>query len=443
MPMLVRTIPPLTFCITGFSWLVLASIPGMATLVGLIHGTPLPSWIGAFHVHAVLVGGVTQIILGGFLLLIPPPSSANRKEADSHPLTFWMMNGGLIGMLVGFWLHRYVVVAVAGFAAIAAFLSVIYTVWLRASRTWKFSIKDSWYYALSIFCLVGGSVCGEIMAFGFIPESYGYVRLAHIHLLVLGFMVLTIIGMVHHLLPMIWNRQRLSPKLAQIGTILIPIGVAFLIGGFLNSSVRIELAAGAILFMGGILWTGSLFRTWLSSAHSGSAASDHLFVSAFFLIFTIILGGLIGANCLSDPPVLPYGKLHLMAYTHMTFVGFIMNAIMGICSYFIPLTVAADRIPNTKKRGPYLDQLNTIMNRWSTLQIAALSLGTMGLGLLAALAWNVPLTSIYIHLATWTSLILLMTGLVLFSVKLTSIITKKPDQLRTGQISTDELKLTA
>ena len=442
MPMFVRTIPPFTFCITGFSWLVLASIPGMATLVGLIHGTPLPSWIGAFHVHAVLVGGVTQIILGGFLLLIPPPSSANRNEADSHPLTFWMMNGGLIGMLVGFWLHRYVVVTVAGFAAIAAFLSVIYTVWLRASRTWKLSIKDSWYYALSIFCLVGGSVCGEIMALGFIPESYGYVRLAHIHLLVLGFVVLTIIGMVHHLLPTVWNRPRLSPNLSQIGTILIPIGVAVLIGGFLNSSVRIELIAGAILFMGVILWTGSLFRTWLSSAHNGSAASDHLFVSAFFLIFTIILGGFIGANRLSDSPVLPYGKLHLVAYTHMTFVGFIMNAIMGICSYFIPLTVAADRIPNTKKRGPYLDQLNTIMNRWSTLQIAALSLGTMGLGLLAALAWNVPLTSIYIHIATWTSLVLLMTGLVLFSVKLTSIIAKKPDQLRTGQAS-EELKLTA
>ena len=440
--MFVRTIPPLTFCITGFSWLVLASIPGMATLVGLIHGTPLPSWIGAFHVHAVLVGGVTQIILGGFLLFIPPPSSANRKEADSHPLTFWMMNGGLIGMLVGFWLHRYVVVAVAGFAAIAAFLSVIYTVWLRASRTWKLSIKDSWYYALSIFCLVGGSVCGEIMALGFIPESYGYVRLAHIHLLVLGFVVLTIIGIVHHLLPTVWNRPRLNPTLTQIGTILIPIGVAVLIGGFLNSSVRIELIAGAILFMGVILWTGSLFRTWLSSAHNGSAASDHLFVSAFFLIFTIILGGFIGANRLSDPPVLPYGRLHLVAYTHMTFVGFIMNAIMGICSYFIPLTVAADRIPNTKKRGPYLDQLNTIMNRWSTLQIAALSLGTMGLGLLAALAWNVPLTSIYIHIATWTSLVLLMTGLVLFSVKLTSIIAKKPDQLRTGQAS-EELKLTA
>lgn len=443
MPMFVRTIPPLAFCITGFSWLVLASILGMATLVGLVHGTPLPAWVRSLHVHAVLVGGVVQVILGGFLLLIPPPSSTNRNQTDSHPLTFWAMNGGLVGMLVGFWLHHYVVVSVAGFVVIAAFLSVIYTVWMRASRTSQFSIKDSWYYALSLFCLVGGSVCGEIMALGFLPESYGYVRLAHIHLVVLGFMVLAVIGMVPHLLPTAWNRRLVSPKLAQIGIIATPIGIAVLIGGFLNSSVPIELAAGAILFIGGILWTGSLFRTWLSSAHTSSAASDHLFVSVFFLIFTIILGGLIGANRLSDPLVLPYGKLHLIAYTHMTFVGFIMNAIMGACSYFIPITIAAGRIPNTKRRGPYLDQLNTIMNRWSIVQIAALSLGTMGLGLLAALTWNVPLTSIYIRVASWISLSLLMTGLVVFSVKLASIIAKKPDQLRTGQTSTDELKLTA
>ena len=67
----------------------------------------------------------------------------------------------------------------------------------------------------------------------------------------------------------------------------------------------------------------------------------------------------------------------------------------------------------------------------------------MGLGILAALSWNVPLTSIYIRVVSWTSLSFLMTGLVIFSVKLTAIITKKPDQLRTGQISTDGLKLTA
>lgn len=442
-PMFARTIPPLTFCITGFSWLVLASILGMATLVGLVHGTPLPAWVRALHVHAVLVGGIAQTILGGFLLLIPPPNSANRKEADSYPLTFWAMNGGLIGMLVGFWLHQEVVVVVGGFVVIAAFLSVMHTVWRRVSRPWTFSIKDSWYYAVSLLCLVGGSACGEIMALGFVQESHGYMRLAHIHLVVLGFVVLVIVGMVHHLLPTVWNRPLLSPMLARIGTIVMPIGMAVLIGGFLNSSVLIELAGGAILFLGGILWTGSLFRTWLSSSQPGSTASDHLFVSAFFLIFTIILGVLVGTNNLSSPPVLPYGKLHLVAYTHMVFVGFLINAIMGAFSYLIPITLATDRISSHKKRGPYLDQLTTMMNRWSTVQIVTLNLGTMGLGILAALTWNVPLASLYIRVASWTSLTLLMTGLVIFSVKLTSIIAKKPDQLRTGQISTDELKLTA
>ncbi len=210
--MFMRSTSPLTFCVTGFSWLVLASILGMAALVGLVHGTPLPAWVRALHVHAVLVGGVAQIILGGFLLFISPPSSANRKEMDSHSFTFWAMNGGLIGMLVGFSLHRDVVVGMAGLVVIAAFLSVIYTVWIRASRTWKFSIKQSWYYALSLFCLVAGSACGEIMAFGLIPESHGYVRLAHIHLVVFGFVVLAIVGMVHHILPTVWNSPALERR---------------------------------------------------------------------------------------------------------------------------------------------------------------------------------------------------------------------------------------
>lgn len=442
-PMFTRPYPPLSFCFTGLGWLVLASILGLAILIGLIRGTPLPPWVRMLHVHAVLVGGVAQIILGGFLLFISPPHAADRKEPDSHPLTFWALNSGLAGMLVGFWLHQSLVVGVAGFVVMAACCSVIYTLWNHARRMWTSSLNQAWYYALSLLGLVGGSACGEILAFGFMPESSGYVRLAHIHLVVLGFVLLAIIGMMHHLLPIIWSRPFLSPRLAQTAMVLIPLGVAVLIGGFLNSSVPVEMAAGAMLFTGGILWIGNLLGTWRTSTHTSSAASDHLLVSTFFLLFTIILGVLVGANSLSSPPRLPYGTLHLVAYTHMTFVGFIVNAIMGACSYFIPITLAADRVPNTKKRGPYHDQLNVIMNRWRSVQIATLSLGTMGLGLLAALTWNVPLSSTCIQVATWTSIGLLMTGLVLFSVKLTSIVAKKPDTLRAAQTSTDELKLTA
>ncbi|HWF59476.1 MAG TPA: hypothetical protein VN666_04105 [Nitrospira sp.] len=444
MPRSARTIPPLTFCVMGFGWLVLASIVGMATLVGLVHSTPLPAWVRALHVHAVLVGGIAQIILGGFLLLIPQPNSANRKDADSHPFTFWAMNGGLIGMLMGFWLHRYLVIGVAGFVVIAAFfLSSTRFGYMRTlpggSQSKSLGITRSPSSAL----WTDRPAEKSWRSGTFRNPMATCASRTFTHLVVIGFVVLVIIGMLHQLLPAVWNRPLVSPTLARIGTILIPIGVTVLIGGFLNSSIPIELTGGAVLFIGGILWTGSLFRTWLSSTLTGSAASDHLFVSAFFFIFTIILGVLVGANNLGDHPVLSYGRLHLVAYTHMAFIGFVMNAIMGAFSYLIPIILATDRISSHKKRGRYLDRLTSMMNRWSTVQIATLNLGTMGLGILAALTWNVPLTSIYILVASWTSLSLLMTGLTLFSVKLTSIIAKKPDQLRTGQISTDELKLTA
>ena len=84
--MFTRPYPPLSFCFTGLGWLVLSSILGLAILIGLIRGTPLPPWVRMLHVHAVLVGGVAQIILGGFLLFISPPHAADRKERLQHAI---------------------------------------------------------------------------------------------------------------------------------------------------------------------------------------------------------------------------------------------------------------------------------------------------------------------------------------------------------------------
>jgi hypothetical protein len=100
---------------------------------------------------------------------------------------------------------------------------------------------------------------------------------------------------------------------------------------------------------------------------------------------------------------------------------------MGALSHFIPMRLAASRVPSEKKRGPYLDRLTTIMDRWRSVQIGGLSLGTMGLGVLASLTWNVPLTSVYIRIATWTCFGLLLSSLILFSVKLATALGKQPD----------------
>lgn len=424
-----RNYSPLTSCFTGFAWLTLGSILGLAILIGLVRGTPLPSWVRSLHVHATLIGGVAQILLGGLLLLVAPPESKANSESDSRPLTFWVLNGGVIGMLVGFWLRHDLVVGIAGFAVIAGFLSMIRGIWTRARPVWNSSVGPPWYYALLFFGLVGGSSCGALLAFGIFPEHHGYVRLAHIHLVVLGFVTLVLIDMMHQILPRVWSTTLAHPRLVRFTTIFLTIGVVALIGGFLNSSVPVEMIAGAVLFISVGLLIGNLFGTWLSSSHTGSAASDHLLVSTFFLLFTVLLGILIGANNLSSPPRLPYGTLHLVAYTHMAFAGFIMNATMGACSHLLPIALAARRVAGHKKRTLYYDQLTTIMNRGRSIQVATLSLGTMGIGILATLTWNVPLSSIYIHTTMWICFSLLLTSFLLFAIKLTTMVAKQPEPL--------------
>jgi hypothetical protein len=67
-----------------------------------------------------------------------------------------------------------------------------------------------------------------------------------------------------------------------------------------------------------------------------------------------------------------------------------------------------------------------IMNRWRTVQLTGLSLGTMSFGLLAAMTWNFSLTSLSIQIATWITVGLLLGSLTLFTAKLAWVVRARP-----------------
>lgn len=419
---------PLTFLLTGYSWLLLASLVGLAILVGLVRGTPLPHWIRHAHVHAALVGGVTQMILGALLIFISPLLLTGRTQRESHPLLFVTINGSAVGMVVGFGLHNYTVIGISGLFVVASFLWIARDTWLQARQSLNAPPLNLWFYALAVLALFGGLACGETMAFAWAQQSFGYIRLAHIHLNILGFITLAIVGTMHNLLPTVLNAPLSNPRLARIVMWLFPVGLAVLITGFMNSSVVIEMAGGGVLVLSALLYASNLFTTWLRSSHHGSAAADHLLVATFFLVLTLVLGVLVAANNIAGTPIMPFGSLHLVAYTHMALIGFILQTIVGALSHLVPVTLAVGRVPSPKKRGPYLDYLTSVINRWRTVQVASLSMGTMGLALLASLTWNVPLSSPYIQGAMWASCGLLLTGLTVFSIKLVAVLWTEPEQ---------------
>lgn len=422
------TCRPLTFLITGFSWLLLSSLLGVAILIGLVHGTPLPSWLKVVHVHAALIGGIVQLMIGGLLASLSATAQSDRIPLESHLGLFIALNASTVGLLVGFGLRQLTIVGVAGIIVMGAVASIATVAWQYTQQRPTQQTGSSWLYRFSFIALLGGLAIGVGMAFRFMPEYSAHARLLHLHLILLGFVTMAMIGATHRLLPIILNAEIYSPRLARLVTAVLPAGFAILIGGFITSSLHLELAIGGLLILSIGLYAYNLLRTWIGSGHPGNAASDHLLLATFFLVLMMIIGVLVGANFLPQLPVLPFGSLHLTAYTHMALIGFIVQTVVGALSYGIPEILPITRITSRKKQGPYRDQLAAIMNRWRAVQLSGLSLGTMGFGALAAMTWNFPLSSLSIQIATWVTVGLLLGSLTLFAVKLTWALGIRPPQ---------------
>lgn len=416
---------PSIVVLTGLAWLVLASLLGLALLIGIIRGTPLSPALIPIHVHGALVGGMLQLLIGMFLM---SPSNV-RTGRGALSFRYLFFNLAAVALLVGFSLRDHRLVGAAGTAVIVALLF-----WSKEIGRFFFHDQEEavqrFYYGFTLFALAGGLVIGAGLSFDLFQMRYGHARLAHIHLTVLAFMTLTFIGLIQRWVPEVLGRPVSRPGLETAALILLPAGTAGLLTGFWLSSLEIQLAAGGVFFIGIALHTVNHLATWIKAGQPGSSASDHLLAANVFLLLTTAIGLAVSLNSLWSPPFLPYGKLHIVAYTHAAFIGFMLQAVMGGLSFLLP-TWMASGVAGLKKRAPYLAGLLEIMNRWRAVQLFSLSGGALGLSLVASLTWSMPLASTSIHAAAWTSVGLLAVSLALFCAKVAQAFALRPGQDRT------------
>lgn len=417
---------PLTFLLTGFAWLLLASLLGIATMVGLVQGTPLPAWLKSIHVHGAFVGGLLQLVIGSLLVSMGRSTEQKVAYSQSRPALFFALNGITIALLIALWLGEMTLAGIAGVILLGAILKLATQAWHHVRKDLNGPSGVSWVYRGALMALFSGIIIGVSMAFRLYPEYYAHLRLLHIHLIVLGFFTSIFLIGSHQILPAVLQRELVPLPLADIMLWAIPVGFATLLGGFVTSSLKFELAIGVLLLIGVSICTYRLLKTWIRSDVSGSAASDHLLIGIFFLMLATATGIAIGANYLPAQPMFPIGSLHVVAYTHLAFVGFMVQSVCGALSYALPTILAANRVQHHKKRGPYREELDAIMNRWRTVQLGAMSLGAMALTVLAAFVWSFPLNSLYVQCAVWIAAGLLLASLTLFTAKLAWAIGLQP-----------------
>jgi len=186
------------------------------------------------------IGGILQLMIGGLLASCPVILRAAMPVRNSRPWLFATLNASTVLLLIGFWTREHEVVGGAGIILIGAVASVAPAGLAVRASTPTQPTGSSWLYRFSLISLLVGLVISVAMAFQFIQPYYAHARFLHLHLILLGFVTMAMIGATHHLLPIVLNAELYSPKLARLVMVVLPSGFAILIGGFITSVTSIS-----------------------------------------------------------------------------------------------------------------------------------------------------------------------------------------------------------
>ena len=415
---------PLSFLLTGWGWVLLTSLLGLATFLGIVHGAPLPPGLRLLHVHGALIGGLLQIMTG--LALTAVDLAGQDRARPKHRLLFLSLNLSALGLAAGAWLRDSTLTIGAGLLLAALFVPLVRHLMagLRTSSSW--TPLSTFFFGITCTGLFGTLVLGEFLAGAWFPTWHGILRLGHLPAVLLLFLTLGVVGAIQLAIPGLMNRALYSAGLGEMVWLVLPACAAGLITGFLLSSVHIQLVAGGALFVTLTLGTVNLLRTWSLAGQPSSATTDHLMIALCLLLIMTCIGLALGINVLWSPPIMPYGTLHLVAYTHTAFLGFLLQATVAGLSCALPAILAAQQVANHKKRNAYREHLAHMMDRWRVLQVVTLSFGALGLVLVSSLTWNLPLSSTWIQAGTWGSLGILLVHLTMVTVKMTQVVGSTP-----------------
>jgi len=151
------------------------------------------------------------------------------------------------------------------------------------------------HFVVGLAFLLAGGLVGVASAAGLVP---GLARLAHVHLLLVGWVCLTIMGAMTQFVPVWSNAALYSRRLANGGLVLVAAGVSGFAVAFALAALDWLVVFGAVMVLG--LWTFvyNIARTLatvdgydVTERHFLLALSFFLALSTFGLVLAIELSG--------------------------------------------------------------------------------------------------------------------------------------------------------
>jgi len=336
---------------------IIATLTGGATL-GLVAlsiaglrgslNTGLAWWTPVIqaHGHVQIFGWVALFIMGVAYHVVPRFKATDLHRPDLARLTFWLMAGGLIARALAQPYAREAFAGLVGVAGAAAELAAVGLFARIVARTIASSpapragferyllAGSAWFLLLALANLttmIAMAVTGD-------PAIPPRVNAALIHVQVVGFIGLWILGVSLRILPVFLGLRPLGPR-ATVG-VFWAINAAVALQAMAELSGRpalrvpaavLELAA-VLTFVAGL----RIFGRPAPSPHADPRPYYRKFIVTAYgwLVFA---AGLLAFIALYEAARAPLPRELTGSYRHAITVGFITAMIMGVASRVLPV----------------------------------------------------------------------------------------------------------
>ncbi|MGW5095355.1 multicopper oxidase domain-containing protein [Streptomyces nodosus] len=296
---------------------------------------PVARWLA---VHLFLLGAATTAVMVWSEHFAVALLHARRPDERRSDARLAAVNLAVLGVLIGVWLDRPVLTG-AGCALLVAALAAHLVVLVRMGRGalgGRLAPVVGFYRAAAA-ALIVGAVLGGLIATGHAgPRYYAGLRLAHIHVTLLGWIGLPVLGTLFMLWPTVLG-VRMTERTPRVTRwVLVLTG-----GGLLTAVValvagrRWPAVAGVLAYaVGTVLVMALLARTIRRRRPVSAAAAWMLGAAAGWLC----AGVAADAGVLAARPLAEAGE-DVTLLVPVVIVGFVAQVLIGALTYLLPIVL--------------------------------------------------------------------------------------------------------
>lgn len=327
--------------------------------------------------HLFTLGWLTTTIFGALCQLLPAAFGAPLRSTKLGHAAFWTFAPG-VGLFACGVADSSATLdhAGVGFVAVGVVLALVHIgSALRRSRsrdvTWTAACVALAFLAST---LVLGVVLLHNVHSGFLAAARIRVLAIHLHVAIVGWVLLMIVGLSHRLLPMFLLAHGADTRWTRRSLIALGAGVVLLGSGLATERPELMWAGAAALDVGVacFLWQAvSFFRVRVRKRTE--VGMEFVATALVFLATSAMLG----------PFVLARGAGHARLATAYVVVGLLGGVVLYVAGFFykiVPMLAWTARYRNRIGRGQLPTVAESFSARVARLQLAAMAAGVSLLG---------------------------------------------------------------